>query len=156
METVRTERRNFSAVFSQSLLGMKEEEYKSLKVLEQNKFLISRISRFIAMSNRDFYYEKMKERQDPGLMSFLQEEDDEDEIMDEYGRVTYYFVKVGSMKIPVYQPGTIMFISGVDEESELVCVHDGCGQNGPILGMGCATFLTKFLCKLSKIYQEMY
>ena len=46
-------------------------------------------------------------------------------IVDSYGRVTYYYARMGDTKIPVYQPGTIMFETGVVNDSELVVEAHG-------------------------------
>lgn len=56
----------------------------------------------------------------------MHEIDDEDEpIKDDYGRVTYFYVTLGGIKIPLYQPGTIMFESAVEPDSELSVVAHG-------------------------------
>ena len=46
-------------------------------------------------------------------------------LVDSYGRVTYYYAKLGDKKIPVYQPGTIMFECGVVADSELAIEAHG-------------------------------
>ena len=75
-------------------------------------------------------------------------------MIDNYGRVTYYFAKLGNKKIPVYQPGTIMFECGVVEDSDLCVEAHGSQQNGAILGNGCAIFLCKFIARLIQCYNE--
>lgn len=75
--------------------------------------------------------------------------------MDGYGRVTYYYIKLGDKNVPVYQPGTIMFECGVEKNSELAVVAHGSQQNGAILGNGCAVFLCKFLAKLVINYEGL-
>ena len=75
--------------------------------------------------------------------------------VDSYGRVTYYYVKLGDKNIPVYQPGTIMFECGVVKESDLNVTAHGSQQNGAILGNGCAIFLCKFLCRLVNCYNSL-
>ena len=74
--------------------------------------------------------------------------------MDNYGRVTYYYARLGDKKIPVYQPGTIMFECGVVNDSDLVVEAHGSQQNGAILGNGCALFLCKFIARLIKCYND--
>lgn len=73
-------------------------------------------------------------------------------IVDSYGRVTYYYARLGDKKIPVYQPGTIMFECGVISDSSLKVEAHGSQQNGAILGNGCAIFLCKFIARLIMTY----
>jgi len=46
-------------------------------------------------------------------------------LVDSYGRVTYYYAQLGDKKIPVYQPGTIMFECGVVNDGELAVEAHG-------------------------------
>ena len=64
--------------------------------------------------------------------------------MDPYGRVTYFYVMLGDTLLPIYQPGSVMFETAIQKESELSVVAGGSQQNGAILGNGCALFLSKF------------
>ena len=75
-------------------------------------------------------------------------------IVDSYGRVTYFFAKLGPSKIPVYQPGTIMFECGVIPNGSLAVEAHGSQQNGAILGNGCALFLCKFIGRLIEQYEQ--
>ena len=74
-------------------------------------------------------------------------------VVDSYGRVTYFYCQLGNKKIPIYQPGTIMFECGVTDDSELVVEAHGSQQNGAILGNGCAVFLAKFVTRLIEEYE---
>ena len=75
-------------------------------------------------------------------------------IVDSYGRVTYYYACLGDKRIPIYQPGTIMFECGVVDDADLAIEHGGSQQNGAILGNGCAIFLCKFTARLIICYNE--
>ena len=75
-------------------------------------------------------------------------------IVDSYGRATYFYSKLGRKRIPIYQPGTFMFESGVVNESPLNVTAHGSQQNGAILGNGCAIFLCKFVAKLCQNYDQ--
>jgi hypothetical protein len=68
--------------------------------------------------------------------------------IDVFGRVTYLYIVLGGIQFPIYQPGSVMFETGVNANTESSVVHGGSQQNGPILGNGCACFLAKFLCSL--------
>ena len=75
-------------------------------------------------------------------------------IVDSYGRATFFYSKIGRKRIPIYQPGTFMFESGVVNESPLMVHAHGSQQNGAILGNGCALFLCKFIAKLVQNYEQ--
>ena len=46
-------------------------------------------------------------------------------LVDEYGRVTCFYVRLGNRRFPVYQPGTIMFESSVHETGDLCVLKQG-------------------------------
>ena len=73
-------------------------------------------------------------------------------ILDSFGRVTFFHVEMGDEKLPIYQPGSVMFESAVKSDSEIVVKTANGQQNGAILGNGCAIFLAKFLTKLVQKY----
>lgn len=62
---------------------------------------------------------------------------------------------LGDQQLPIYQPGSIMFETAVNGESDISVVHGGSQQNGPVLGNGCAIFLAKFLAKLVLTYNSI-
>ena len=73
------------------------------------------------------------------------------------GRVTYFYAQIGDKKLPVYQPGTIMFETGVLNFGELAIHPDGeenQQSNGAVLGDQCALFLAKFIATLILTYNE--
>jgi len=74
--------------------------------------------------------------------------------VDMYGRVTYFSVRLGQEKLPVYIPGTPMFRSGVRKSSPLEVHAKCCQQNGPVLGAGCARFLAEVICKIGHSYEK--
>ena len=72
---------------------------------------------------------------------------------DRFGRCTYFHVDINGTKLPVYQPGSVMFDSAV-KDGPMAVHHGGSQQNGPILGKGCAMFLAKFMATLAKSFGE--
>ena len=87
----------------------------------------------------------MHEKLDQEHVALIWEiEDDDEPLIDHYGRVTYFYIMIGGQKLPVYQPGSVMFESAILADSDLSVVHGGSQQNGAILGNGCAVFLAKF------------
>lgn len=76
-------------------------------------------------------------------------------LVDDYGRVTFFYVELGDQKLPIYQPGSVMFESSVKPDTDSAVVAGGSQQNGAILGNGCAIFLAKFLTKLVLKYNEL-
>ena len=73
--------------------------------------------------------------------------------IDRYGRVTYFYAQLAGKQIVIYQPGTIMFETGVRDDGVLKVPKVGEQQNGAILGNGCAAFLAKFVTTLSIEYR---
>ena len=115
------------------------------------------MSQPIALVNKEFFKQKQKEKLDPELCEYIKQVKSrmgEKPIVDSYGRVTYYYACLGDKKIPVYQPGTIMFECGVVTDSDLAIEAHGSQQNGAILGNGCAIFLCKFIARLIVSYNE--
>lgn len=97
----------------------------------------------------------MKQKLDEWRLNYVKQIDyDCDPIQDYLGRVTYFYCLLGNMKIPIYQPGTVMFESAVKSGSSLEIVHGGSQQNGAILGNGCALFLIKFMTNLIQNYEN--
>jgi len=43
---------------------------------------------------------------------------------DEYGRITFFKLKLGPHIVPIYQPGTPMFESAVKKDSKLAVHHN--------------------------------
>ena len=76
-------------------------------------------------------------------------------IIDTYGRVTYYYCKLGDKNMPLYQPGTLMFETGIVSDGNLAVTAHGSQQNGAILGNGCAIFLCKFMTRLAMSYNAL-
>ena len=47
-----------------------------------------------------------------------------------------------------------MFTGAVVPDADLMTFAHGSQQNGPLMGNSCAIFITKFICNLSKEYEE--
>ena len=124
---------------------------------KRNRMMVSAYSKPMAQMNRMCFRNKIKQKLDDQYKPFIVEiEKGKQPIVDSYGRATYFFCKLGRKRIPIYQPGTFMFESGVVNESPLNVTAHGSQQNGAILGNGCAIFLCKFVAKLCQNYdQEM-
>jgi len=48
-----------------------------------------------------------------------------DPIVDSFGRVTFFYIMLGDQQLPIYQPGSIMFETAVNGESDISVVHGG-------------------------------
>jgi len=119
--------------------------------------MVYAMSQPIAQMNMPYFRMKIKEKLEPEHLSYIKcinTRRGEKTITDSYGRVTYYYACLGNKKIPVYQPGTIMFECGVVDDSELAVEAHGSQQNGAILGNGCAIFLAKFIARLIQCYES--
>jgi hypothetical protein len=62
---------------------------------------------------------------------------------------------LGGEKLPIYQPGTIMFESAVVENSNIAIYQNSEQQNGPVLSSSGALFLAKFLVTLVYKYEHL-
>ena len=51
--------------------------------------------------------------------------DTKEPIIDSYGRVTFFYVVMANEVLPIYQPGSIMFESAVNEESDISITAHG-------------------------------
>eukprot|EP00927_Polykrikos_kofoidii_P064656 TRINITY_DN6011_c0_g1_i3.p1 TRINITY_DN6011_c0_g1~~TRINITY_DN6011_c0_g1_i3.p1 ORF type:complete len:762 (-),score=84.67 TRINITY_DN6011_c0_g1_i3:44-2242(-) len=70
------------------------------------------------------------------------------EFVDDFGRMTHFIVQLGPYVLPLWQPGTPMFVSAMLADCQYEVRAKNSQQNGPILGVGCAKFLCEFYCKL--------
>ena len=116
------------------------------------------MSQPIALVNKPFFKSRLDQKLDADVVervNVVNTRKGERPIVDSYGRVTYFYARLGNKKIPIYQPGTIMFESGVIPTGELAVEAHGSQQNGAILGNGCAIFLCKFIASLIKQYEEL-
>ena len=76
-------------------------------------------------------------------------------LVDEYGRVTCFYVNLGNRRFPVYQPATLMFESSVQENGDLCILKQGFQCNGTILLITGALFLARFTANLALIYSSL-
>jgi len=86
------------------------------------------MSQPIALVNKPFFKGRLEAKLDPEVMERIQVVNTrrgERPIVDSYGRVTYFFAKLGLKKIPIYQPGSIMFECGVMKEGDLAVEAHG-------------------------------
>jgi len=112
-------------------------------------------SKPIANVNRRFFKKKLDTLLDAQHRPYIVEiEKGQDPFEDKYGRVTFFFCQLANTKVPIFQPGTVMFESAVVSTSTLTVHAKGSQQNGPILGNGCALFLAKFMACLIRLYDE--
>ena len=124
--------------------------------VSDNRARISALSKTVALANKAFFKEKLAEKLDPTLQEYIKAiGDGEEPFVDRYGRATHYYAQLDDKRIWLYQPGTIMFESGVKGDGDLVVTHGGSQQNGGILGNGCATFLCKFAATLIIKYEKL-
>ena len=138
-------------------MGAASVKVENEAVVNSNKQMVQAMSQPIALVNKEFFRQKQQEKLDEELREFIKQVNTrkgEKPIVDSYGRVTYYYACLGDKRIPVYQPGTIMFECGVVSDSELAIEAHGSQQNGAILGNGCAIFLCKFIARLIIAYNE--
>jgi len=124
-----------------------DEKYNDIEVAKRNAFLTEHFSRIVAEANLEAFKEKLNEAEK--YDQTIQERPMDAPFVDVFGRVTFLYIVIGGIQFPIYQPGGVMFETGVVSDSKSSVVSGGSQQNGPILGNGCAKFLAKFLCKLT-------
>lgn len=86
------------------------------------------MSQPIALVNKEFFKQKLMDKLDSELHQYINSVNTrkgEKPIVDNYGRVTYYYAQLGDKRVPVYQPGTIMFECGVVNDSDLAVEAHG-------------------------------
>jgi len=125
----------------------------SLTQSGMNCRMISHLSEMVCvLSKSDFVRSLVKNKERIKLELII--ECEKPEIYDRYGRTSFFYVSIGSAELPLFQPGTIMFISSVKSTSPMAkFTQDGSTQlNGLILGLEDALFLARFLADLSQEY----
>ena len=86
----------------------------------RNRMIVSAYSKPMAQMNRMCFRNKVKSTLPDEYKPFIHEiAKGKQPIVDSYGRATYFFAKLARKRIPIYQPGTYMFESGVVNESPL-------------------------------------
>ena len=133
-----------------------EAKYKNIMVSERNRKIMEFFARPISQVNQTFFKEKLEDGLPLECRHLIQQVQDQQEpIVDSFGRFTYFSIQLGDQTIPIYQPGSVMFETAVKPNSEAEVVAKGSQQNGAILGNGCALFLAKFLAKLVLKYNNL-
>ena len=103
-------------------MGASEMKVQNDAVVNSNRQMVQAMSQPIALVNKEFFKQKLADKLDEELQPYINQVNTrkgEKPIVDSYGRVTYYYARLGDKKIPVYQPGTIMFECGVISDSSL-------------------------------------
>ena len=109
-------------------MGAASVKVENESVVNSNKSMVQAMSQPIALVNKEFFKQKLMDKLDPELQPYIKSVNTrkgEKPIVDNYGRVTYYYAELGDKRVPVYQPGTIMFECGVVSESDLVVEAHG-------------------------------
>ena len=142
------------------ICGSRESQFTEInwKQKDENKYIILFISKAIAKANRALFKDKLlnefyKSATKEFKYLIFCDKEHELPIIDQFGRITYFKFRIGGMSIPLYQPGTIMFETGM-KDGDFKVFHNNAQQNGPILGNGCALFLARVLAKLNKKYNK--
>lgn len=66
------------------------------------------------------------------------------------------YVKIGPYPLPVYQPGTLMFLRVSKKVEEDMNVFEcNLGKSEPVMCLATALFLARFMCTLSAMYKDL-
>jgi hypothetical protein len=99
---------------------------KKMKQMIKNKCIVNAFSKAVALVNKDVFKDKMKDKVEEKYRNQINEIPSYKEPMiDDFGRVTYFYLILGGVPIPLYQPGTVMFESAVSGDSDLSVVAHG-------------------------------
>ncbi len=86
----------------------------------RNAKIMGLFSKEIRKSNKHFFREKLDNNISADLRHFIQEINDSDEpYYDTFGRATYFTTSIGGKKLPIYQPGSIMWETAVQRDCDI-------------------------------------
>ena len=103
-----------------------DPKFKDDVVSHRNKKIIEFFSKPISQVNRQFFTMKLNDKLAPELRPLVQEiSDDNTPLVDSFGRTTFFFINLGGIPLPVYQPGSIMFETAIKANSDLSVIHGG-------------------------------
>ena len=92
------------------------DKYHNQMLARKNWKIVSTFSQQISTYNKEFFRIKLEEKLAPEYRDYIKEfEEDEKPYTDRYGRTSYFYVMLGQHVLPIYQPGTVMFDSGVED-----------------------------------------
>jgi hypothetical protein len=103
-------------------MGASNIKAENESIVKSNKKMITAISQPIAVVNKPSFKKKLQEKLPADIfvhIKCIDRQKREKAICDEYGRITHFYADLADQRIPVYQPGTIMFECGVVKESKL-------------------------------------
>ena len=87
-------------------------------ITQKNRKMVSVYSTQLAKRTKADFRNKVKQKLDPEYQPYIFEiEKGKPPIVDSWGRATFFYAKLGRTRVPMYQPGTFMFESGVVNES---------------------------------------
>ena len=129
---------------------------------KRNKEMRKRLSKEVAVQNYTHFIDVVINAIPEHYSSFVKcIPIDQEPYYDYFGRATFFYVMLAGIPIPVYQTGTIMYESAVRANSKLRVDHGTTStgapnmQNGPLLGNGCAKFLTQVIAHLVMEYNQL-
>ena len=95
--------------------------YHNDHIADQNRALIRKFSTKVAEHNKPWFKKLTEQKISEELRAFIKEA--EEPLEDRFGRCTFFYVDIGGTKLPIYQPGTVMFDSAVKDGK--MAVHHG-------------------------------
>ena len=125
------------------------------KIVSANVNIVQQISYPIASSNAEHFRELVDTTFDTETAKLIKQVSGSSNfLVDEFGRVTCFYIKLGNRRFPVYQPATLMFESSVQENGDLCIKVDGFQKNGTILEITGALWLARFSANLATDYNR--
>lgn len=100
---------------------------ENTNMISTNKQIVQSLSWPIAQFTAQHYANQLEENLEEREKELVQQVQGAgiQYISDAYGRITYFYVQLGDKRLPVYQPTTIEFMSGVSPDGDLAIEADG-------------------------------
>ena len=102
-----------SMKLTQLAINSLDETFDTLSVSSINRKVLAYVSEYAAALNRDFFLRRIDNLESPHK-NFIYT--GKTTVCDDLNRVSYFHIKLGPYKLPIFQPGTVMFYSGVKNE----------------------------------------
>ena len=140
------------AKLSQISLNNQDSDFESCSESNYNRKVLKYISQFVGLMTADNFLYKILDHSSI-YKNFVNSS--REPTCDSQNRASYFYVRIGPIRLPIFQPGTIMLYSGVYRNSPVAIDYNGKQTNGSILTLDSALFLMEFLARLAYHYSDI-
>ncbi len=126
----------------------------SLSLSGLNLRMISGIGDMVCILNKTHFFELLRNNREIVHLDSIKQSQ-RLVLYDTYGRTSFFFVSFGSCDVPIFHPGTIMFLSAVKKSCERAKFDKEKNQmNDLIMGPRDAIYLAAFITGLHQLYLQ--